>query len=120
MKEYELAEDFTYQDKGYEWIGRDYSEVEGSEELRNHFKILRTGGVLSPFRQFDWDVDKWFVSAGDMSGFYLTKSEARFITFVELYYNLALSHRRARIAQREWERARANMDRSDELKENGI
>lgn len=120
MKEYEHKDDFTYADKSYEYARKDYSEVEGSEELRNFFVVLRTGGVVYPFRQFDWDSDRWFVSSGAGPGFWLTKSEARFISFQELFYNIALAEGRARSEAHSRNVAKLNMERSDELKELGI
>lgn len=120
MREYETESHFDLSKWAYQDINRDYSEVRGSEELRNHFKILRTGNVFSPFRQYVWSEGRWYVSTGGNEGFYLNMEEAQNITFVELFYNLALARKRERDRAYRLERQKSAMIVSDELKENGI
>jgi len=119
-REFEAETNFSLSTWSVQELNRDYSEVKGSEELREYFKLLRVGGVFSPFRQYVWSEGRWYVSPGGWEGFYLNMVEAENITFEELYYNLALARGRQNRHLRTWDNQKNAMMVSDHLKENGI
>lgn len=92
MLQFEIADgidhDFNY--------NKDYSKVPGSDKLHKFFKLLRVSWYFEPFRVFDWESNRWWISDNYWSAFWLTPEEAENLTFEDLFFNLSLAQNRTR------------------------
>lgn len=88
MKKFEIHDGF---DLPYstDRVNKDYSQIQGSDNLHQLFAKLRESPYFDPFRDFDWENERWYVGDNYWSGFWVSKEDAENLTFEELFYNLA-------------------------------